>query len=76
MNGNTNTLAFLGGFIGAMTHYVHSLHVLLQISIRELFDYSIHSLIGGVIMLAVKLAGDWLFRKLNRKNNKPGETAL
>jgi hypothetical protein len=75
MNSNSNhLLAFIGGFIGAMTHYVNSINILLNLKIDELFDFTIHSLIGGAIMLAVKVLGDWCIHKIKnpakKDNNK------
>lgn len=70
MNGNsTNLLAFIGGFIGAMTHYINSINILLNLRMDELLDFTIHSLIGGAIMVAVKVLGDWIMHKI--KNPKP-----
>lgn len=66
MNENSNNLlAFIGGFIGAMTHYITSIRVLLNVRIEELFDFTIHSLIGGAIMVAVKVLGDWILLKIS-----------
>lgn len=65
-SGANYVLSFIGGFLGAMTHYINSLTVLLQINIRELIDFTIHSLIGGVIMLGVKVTSDWLLHKIKR----------
>lgn len=80
MNGNgNNLLAFIGGFIGAMTHYINSINILLNLKIDELLDFTIHSLIGGAIMVAVKVLGDWIMHKIknpnpkNTKDNKPNE---
>lgn len=77
MNGNSNhLLAFIGGFIGAMTHYVNSITILLNLKWDELGDFTIHSLIGGSIMLAVKVLGDWILYKIKspkQKQNKNNE---
>lgn len=74
MNGSSNNLlAFIGGFIGAMTHYITNIQALLNIRTSELFDFTIHSLIGGAIMLAVKVLGDWLLHKIKSKRNKKDE---
>lgn len=74
MNGSTNNLlAFIGGFIGAMTHYINNIQTLMSVRTSELFDFTIHSLIGGAIMLAVKVLGDWLLHKIKRKKNKKDE---
>ena len=71
MNGSSNhLLAFIGGFIGAMTHYVNSLHILLNLKIDELFDFTIHSLIGGAIMVAVKVLGDWILHRIKNPKQK------
>jgi len=56
--GGNNVFAFVGGFIGAMTHYIASIRILLSMKVEELVDFTTHSLIGGLVMLAVKLAGD------------------
>jgi hypothetical protein len=65
MNGNgNNLLAFIGGFIGAMTHYIYNLTILFDLKMNELFDFTVHSLIGGAIMLAVKVAGEWILIKI------------
>lgn len=76
MNGNSNNLlAFTGGFIGAMTHYITNLQILLNLKLDELIDFTVHSLIGGAIMLAVKVLGDWIMHKIkNPKNNKPEDS--
>jgi hypothetical protein len=73
--GGNNVFAFVGGFIGAMTHYIASIRILLSLKVEELFDYTVHSLIGGLVMLAVKLAGDgivYLIKKyaLKKANEK------
>jgi hypothetical protein len=76
MDGNSNNLlAFIGGFIGAMTHYIYNIHILLNLKIDELFDFTIHSLIGGAIMVAVKVLGDWMIHIIKKDNNenKPNE---
>lgn len=74
MNGNgNNLLAFIGGFIGAMTHYINNVQILLNIRMNELFDFTVHSLIGGAIMLAVKVLGDWILHKLKNPKQKSKE---
>ena len=75
MNGHSNNLlAFIGGFIGAMTHYVNSVQILINLKLDELFDFTIHSLIGGAIMVAVKVLGDWIMHKIkNPKQNNSKE---
>ena len=65
-SGGNNVLAFIGGVIGAMTHYIASMQILLSLKVAELFDYTIHSLIGGLVMLAVKLAGDGIVYLIKR----------
>lgn len=74
MNGHNNhLLAFIGGFIGAMTHYVNNINILLNLKTDELVDFTIHSLIGGTIMLAVKVLGDWIVFKIKSPNQKDGK---
>lgn len=74
MNSNSNTLlAFIGGFIGAMTHYVNNITILLNLQLDELFDFTIHSVIGGAIMVGVKVFGEWCVHKIKnpaKKDNK------
>lgn len=71
MNGSSNNLlAFIGGFVGAMTHYINSINVLLNLKIDELFDFTIHSLIGGAIMVAVKVLGDWIVHLIKNPKEK------
>ncbi|MFY9310074.1 MAG: hypothetical protein WAQ28_13595 [Bacteroidia bacterium] len=72
---SNNLLAFIGGFIGTMTHYIYNIHILLNLKIDELFDFTIHSLIGGAIMVAVKVLGDWMIHIIKKDNNenKPNE---
>ena len=71
MNGHgNNLLAFLGGFIGAMTHYINSITILLNLKWDELVDFTVHSLIGGAIMLAVKVLGDWILFKIKTPKDK------
>ena len=51
----------------------------LNLKIDELFDFTIHSVIGGAIMVAVKVLGDWILHKIKNpkvkdsKDNKPNE---
>lgn len=73
ISGNgSNLLAFIGGFIGAMTHYVNNIKILLSLNGDELLDFSIHSLIGGAVMLTVKVLGDWILHKIKtpKQNEK------
>jgi hypothetical protein len=51
-------LACVGGFIGTMAHYIASVSILLNLNFHELLDFTVHSIIGGLIMLAIKLAND------------------
>ena len=76
MNGNgNNLLAFIGGFLGAMSHYIHNLTILFDLKLNELFDFTVHSLIGGTIMLAFKIAGEWILIriKISQTRNKQDE---
>jgi len=68
--GGNNLIAFIGGFVGAMSHYIASIQILLNLKVEELFDYAIHSLVGGLVMLAVKLFGDLFLYLLKRYMNK------
>ncbi len=63
-------MAFIGGFIGAMTHYINSTNILLNLKIDELFDFTVHSLIGGAIMVAVKVLGDWILHLIKNPKSK------
>ncbi len=65
-----NLLAFVGGFVGAMTHYITSIQTLLNLKVNELLDFTIHSLIGGAIMVAVKVLGDWILYKIKTPKHK------
>ena len=67
MTGNNyNFLAFFGGFMGAMTHYITNIKIMLNIKMDELLDFTVHSLIGGTIMLAVKVLGEWILYKIKK----------
>lgn len=70
---HNNLLAFIGGFIGAMTHYIGSIQTLLNLRVDELLDFTIHSLIGGAIMVAVKVLGDWILYKIKTPKQKQGQ---
>ena len=75
---NNSVIAFMGGFIGAMSHYIASVRAFLNLRVEELFDYAVHSLIGGLVMLAVKLLGDglvylvkkWIAKRIEQKKRK------
>ena len=71
-NGN-NLIAFIGGFIGAMTYYIGSIQTLLAIKEDDLLDFTIHSMIGGAIMVAVKVLGEWILYKLKTPKQKQQE---
>ena len=66
-------LYFIGGFFGALTHYINSFNMLFHINFRELIDFTVHSLIGGAIMLGVKVIGDYLLYLIKGNRNKKDE---
>jgi hypothetical protein len=57
---DNNVFAFIGGFVGAMSHYIVSIRILLNLNFQEILDFTVHSLIGGVVMLLIKIANDGL----------------
>lgn len=63
-----NIIAFLGGCIGAFTHFLSAGTALSLVNWTELIDYSLRSLIGGVIAVLVKVLGDRIIEKMKSKN--------
>lgn len=68
-----NLLAFIGGCIGAFTHFLSKYTVAFSnLNYTELLDFTMRSVIGGVVMLAFKLIGEWLVHKIQKSRKDKG----
>jgi fluoride ion exporter CrcB/FEX len=72
-------LAFIGGFVGALSFFFKA-HVSVNLSdlidtidYTELFNYALRSIIGGLIALIIKLLWDVMSKCLSRLFKKGGK---
>ena len=78
-------IAFIGGYVGALSFFLkaHPLFALVdvfdifsKIDLTELINYTVRSMVGGLIGLLLKLVYDlfiFLIRKFLKRKERPNE---